>query len=373
MFIDALGWQTVSRNNFLSDLLPYRRPIEMQFGYSCSAIPTILSGKRPCDHKHLSFFRFSPSTSPFKKLSMLSPIMQPASFWERGRIRHWLSKIIKKLYGFTGYFQLYSVPIRKLAMMDYCEKINLFESGGLESVENLKDVLEKTDVKYHISDWHLNDERNIEEGCKAIENGATFLFLYTAELDAIQHEYVLQNDVIKKKLDWYQEQIKKLFETCKSLNKSFNLTIFSDHGMTPLTETVDLKSAVENTGLVFGKDYGACYDSTLMRLTYITPGSKDILHKAIESFQDKGHWLTQEEEITYGIYREDRFFGDEIFLVNPGIQIVPSDMGKKPLNGMHGFAPEDINSRAAIMSTSPLPDSVKRVCDYFPMMISTFM
>ena len=47
LFIDALGWELVQRTNFMSEKLPFRRKIEMQFGYSSTAIPTILSGKTP--------------------------------------------------------------------------------------------------------------------------------------------------------------------------------------------------------------------------------------------------------------------------------------------------------------------------------------
>ncbi len=45
MFIDAMGWEVLKDREFLSDLLPYRQPVEMQFGYSCTAIPTILTGE----------------------------------------------------------------------------------------------------------------------------------------------------------------------------------------------------------------------------------------------------------------------------------------------------------------------------------------
>ena len=55
VFIDALGWKQAERYGFLRDLLPNRRPIEMQFGYSCTAIPTILTGERPAVHGHLAF------------------------------------------------------------------------------------------------------------------------------------------------------------------------------------------------------------------------------------------------------------------------------------------------------------------------------
>ena len=47
LFIDAFGWELVKRTRFMEDALPYRRNIDMQFGYSSTAIPTILSGKTP--------------------------------------------------------------------------------------------------------------------------------------------------------------------------------------------------------------------------------------------------------------------------------------------------------------------------------------
>ena len=43
-------------------------------------------------------------------------------------------------------------------------------------------------------------------------------------------------------------------------------------------------------------------------------------------------------------------------------------MGLKPLCGMHGFDPDDIHSKAAILSTEPIPGYVHGVFDYFKLM-----
>lgn len=369
LFIDALGWELVSRTGFMEKELPFRRGIEMQFGYSSTAIPTILSGKLPAEHGHLGLFRFAPEKSPFRMLGRIAPLMKPASFWNRGRIRHWLSRLIGRLYGFTGYFQLYQMPFRKLALMDYCEKRDLFAPHGMEEIENLRDLLIRTGTPGHISDWHAGDLRNFAAAQKAIRNGSTFLFIYTAELDALLHRYpVPVHDRIKEKLDWYREQIGAIFQTCRECGRKMRLTVISDHGMTPLTHTVDLKSAVEKTGLVFGRDYGACYDSTLFRVTFLAPGAEAAIRSAVKPFENAGHWLTQDEEKHYGIYRSDRYFADAIFLMNPGVQIVPSDMAASPLNGMHGFAPEDRDSQAVILSTDEIPPRILRVADYFGLM-----
>ena len=148
LFIDALGWKIVNDHHFLTGLLPHRRRIDMQFGYSCSAIPTILSGKTPAEHGHLGLFRFAPEESPFKSLARLAWLFKPASFWNRGRVRHHLSKVLKKFYGFTGYFQLYRMPLWKLKFVDYCEKRNLFVAGGMENIANLHDTLSKKGVNF---------------------------------------------------------------------------------------------------------------------------------------------------------------------------------------------------------------------------------
>ena len=71
MFIDALGWELVNRYNFLEKELLHRRKVEMQFGYSSTAMPTILSGENPDKHGHFSFFYYDEKNSPFKKFKSL--------------------------------------------------------------------------------------------------------------------------------------------------------------------------------------------------------------------------------------------------------------------------------------------------------------
>ena len=87
MFVDALGWEIVSKYNFLKNTLGYRKKVEMQFGYSSAAVPTILSGKYPQEHKHFSFFYYSPQSSPFKFFKYLKYFfgagLHPKCFFNR--------------------------------------------------------------------------------------------------------------------------------------------------------------------------------------------------------------------------------------------------------------------------------------------------
>ena len=367
VFVDALGWKQVERYGFLNDILPYRRSIEMQFGYSCTAIPTILTGQPPSVHGHLAFYDWAPDRSPFKAMRFLAPFLRPKSFWRRGRVRHHLSKIIKRFYGFTGYFQLYGVPIERLPKLDYCEKRDLFTKGGLAPVKDLADTWEEQGMKFHISNWRLPESENFRIATDLLRDGALDrAFVYSAAFDALQHDNVGRDDVLRAKVDAYAASIRALHDALVASGRDFELTVFSDHGMTPLRGTVDAPSALSATGLVWGVDYASAIDSTMARFWWLRDGAESKVRDAFKPFP--GHWLTDDEMRRHGIWRDDHKFGDAIFLADPGVQFCPSDMGVKPLNGMHGFDPADIDSQACWLSTVPIPNGLSRVRDYFAAM-----
>ena len=367
VFLDALGWKQVEKYGFLKDLLPHRRAIEMQFGYSCTAIPTILTGERPSVHGHLAFYDYAPEKSPFRKMRWLAPFLRPKSFWRRGRVRNQLSKLVKRLYGFTGYFQLYGVPLERLPQLDYCEKTDLFVKGGLAPVKNLADVWSEQGHRYLLSKWRLPESENFRMAAEAFRAGSVDrAFVYSAAFDALQHDNVGNDEVLKPKVEKYADTIRGLQAALVAGGRPFELTVFSDHGMTPLRGTVDAPAALARTGLAWGQDYASAIDSTMARFWWLKDGAAEKVRAAFAEFP--GHWLTEEEMRHHGIWRDDRKFGDAIFLADVGVQFVPSDMGVKSLNGMHGYDPADIDSRACWLSTVPVPDDVSRVCDYFRVM-----
>ena len=368
MFVDALGWEIVNRFDFLSKELPCRFPVRMQFGYSCTAIPTILSGRRPQEHGHLSFFYYDKEGSPFGIFRFLPLSNHPRAIWNRGRVRGWISRLFRILKRYTGYFQLYQMPFNRLKYFNYCEKKDLFVPDGLAPVPNLADLLSQSGLRYHIADWRMKDEKNLTLAEHLLAEGENeFYFIYVAELDGLLHFQVMNPDAIRKKLEFYTEHVRKMLDTLRGSGQDFSFTIFSDHGMTPLSGTVDMKKAVESLGLAFGRDYAACYDSTMFRVWFLQPGSKEKIMGAVNPKTFPGHYLSLDEKKHYGVDFADHKYGDEIFLMDPGIQIAPSDMGTNPLPGMHGFLPEDRDSTAVILSTSEVKQP-EEVADYFNIM-----
>ncbi len=367
VFVDALGWEQAQKYDFLREELPYRKKIEMQFGYSSTAVPTILTGLRPEAHGHLAFYDYAPAASPFKAMKYVAPLLRPKGFWRRGRVRNVLSRLVKRFYGFTGYFQLYGVPLERLGSLDYCEKRDMFVRGGMWPHKNLADVWTEQGMRWHISDWRKSEDENFSIARELIERGELDrAFVYSAAFDALEHDNPGRDEVLRPKVAAYAGRIKALHAALEASGRPFTLTVFSDHGMTPLRGTADAPKALAATGLEWGKDYASAIDSTMARFWWLRDGAKESVEKAFAPFP--GHWLTVEEMKKNGIWREDAKFGNAIFLLDPGVQFCPGDMGVKPLNGMHGYDPTDKDSAAAWLSTRPVPESVARVCDYFAVM-----
>ena len=374
MFVDALGWEIVSKYNFLKDTLVYRKKVEMQFGYSSAAVPTILSGKHPQEHKHFSFFYYNPNKSPFENFKYLKFFfgagLHPKCLFNRGRVRRIISRLTAKMLGYTGYFSLYSVPFNKLPLFDYCEKTDIFASGGLSPVENLYDILEASGLKFHISDWRKSEEENIALAKQAIADDADFVFVYTGAFDAFMHDNVFDSSAIENKLSAYEQKVYSILQTLSNTGKDFNFTIISDHGMTPTSEVCDLMRIVKSLDLKFGKDYVAFFDSTMARFWYPTNSQevKAKIQKALSTC--KGHFLSKVEKENYGIDFEDNLYGEDIFITDEGIQISPCDLGPKALNGMHGYMPTAKDSYACMLSNTEPKFEPKHVKDFFALMKS---
>lgn len=373
LFVDALGWEIVKDNDFCMSDFPFRYPVKMQFGYSSTAIPTILSGEYPDKHSHFSFFYYDPVNSPFKAFKFVKYFfgagLHPNCLLNRGRVRGYLSKLFAWLKGYTGYFQLYRVPYEKLPYLNYCEKKDIFAKNGLFPLENLRDILEDSGIRFLVSDWRKPESYNLAEAEKALLNREVdFAFIYTAQLDAFLHDNVLNPKAVSERLSLYEARLKSFFKRLKEKEISIKFTIISDHGMTPLMGTVDLMKRIDGLELKFAKDYVAVYDSTMARFWYLNLAAKEKIRTRLSSPDCKGSLLTREEKVLYGIDFADNKFGEDIFLMHTGVQIAPCDLGRKPLNGMHGYHPEDEDSYACFLSTHKPAFIPTEVRDFFQLM-----
>ncbi|MDD3119037.1 MAG: alkaline phosphatase family protein [Victivallales bacterium] len=368
VFIDALGWEIIRSRPFLNDLLPWRYPVEMQFGYSSTALPTILTGVPPTVHKHLSFYYYAPEHSPFRMLRRMKFALRPGGVFNSRRMRHVLSRLFARFYDFTGYFEMSAMPFERLPYFDYVEKTDIFAPGGLAPVRNLADELQEWQIPAYISDWRCSESDNFAALRRQLGVGRIrFAFMYTAMLDRLLHDGPASRPGINRLIDWYEAEIRQVVAAAQDKYRRYTLHVMSDHGMTPLVGSCDVRSMAEAPGLRFGSDFAAVYDSTMARFWFFNPVAREQIMARLCCIRH-AHVLTEEEKRRYRIDFPDHMYGEEILLLDPGWLVAPSDMAKGKFYGMHGYAPEHAGSMAGFLASEPVMPPPVWVGDYHTLM-----
>jgi hypothetical protein len=348
-FIDAFGWEIAKDRAFLDDELTVRQPLGTVFGYSSTCVPSVLTGLWPRDHGHFSCFYYDPARSPFGWLRPLQWL--PESLTSRGRVRGWLSKGVARAAGYTGYFQLYSLPFDVLRLMDYAEKRDIYQPGGiLSGADTVFDFARREGVPFVQSDWRRPEPENLTAMERALATGEPrFAYLYFGALDSLLHTHGTRSPRVDAHLRWYEDGLRRLLTVARSHYDDVRLHLVSDHGMTDIHATLDLMPRVEALGLDFGVDYVAIYDATMVRFWFLREAARGRITDALRA-EPLGRWLDDEALAAWGCDFPDRRYGDEIFALDPGVLVCPSHMGRTPLAGMHGYAPDHSGSIAMYAS-----------------------
>jgi hypothetical protein len=106
----------------------------------------------------------------------------------------------------------------------------------------------------------------------------------------------------------------------------------------------------------------------MLRIWVLDEKARDPIMRCLEN-HPKGQLLSDRQLGEFGIRFKDGQYGDIIFLMHPGIQIVPSFMGAEACRGMHGYHPEDPDSYASLSSNQLIPESVSRIQDIHRLML----
>jgi len=361
VFIDALGWEIYRKYGFLTQLAPNSRRLKTTFGFSSAADPSILTGRYPDEHTHWSSFIYDPANSPFKWMKVWAKL--PPIIFDRWRVRHYLSRVIKASHLWTGYFELYSVPFRYLPYFDYLEKRDYFVPGGILATDTIFDWCVQKEIDYYCSNWRESEENILLANKKKIsEAKIKFCYVYLPKLDGIMHNYGPFSEATQAKLKSLEMQISDLFSYASRIYDDVSLYVISDHGMAPVHDSFDLMPLINSLPYEYGKDYIAFYDSTMARFRFFNDQARSAIISLLGTLEC-GSIVDQEEMKQLRVWFPHDRFGQLYFLMNEGILLNPSFMGLKPIPGMHGYHPDADHSYSIMLSNRTIAQDVQSITD----------
>ncbi len=343
--IDALGWEIAEHFSFASGLLSRRGALGTVLGYSSAAIPSLLSGAAPEEHGSWSMFRRAGREGSFAFLRGVSRVPH-ALDW---RARRWIRRLVDRRGTVKAYYDLYEIPIHLLQHFDVAQKGNPFDPGGL-GVETVFDWMGTQGIRYRLWDHRGDEARNFEEALSSIDGGPDVVFVYTAELDALMHRVGIFHESVGARLRRYEDFIAAMRDAGARGGRTVRTVVLSDHGMTDVTGTADVWGELERSGLRVGRDYVAFFDSTMARFW----GGGAAIEVASRAFAGRGRRLADDELAGLGCLFPGREYGEDVFLADPGVLIVPSFMGSRAIAAMHGYHPADRFSAGCFLSDTDL-------------------
>ncbi len=369
VLIDALGWVFVEDRDFLSDVLPYRRPLRTVLGYSSGAIPTILTGRLPAEHGHWNLFYYDPAGSPFGWLKHLAFI--PDRLLNHRVTRRVLKGLGRHMLGLGPLFEV-CVSTRLLPWFNWIERRNIYAPGGIVGAPSIFDELARQGVPHRVYSYHrFTDAQILRQAVQDLEQGHTgFFFLYLSEMDRFLHGHCKPDAELDRQLDSYAERLRSVFETARAADPGASFTVLSDHGMTPVGQTYNLVAEIERLGLRTPEDYLAVYDSTMARFWLFSRRGRHAITERLASISC-GRILRDDELRDLGILFPDRRYGELVFLLEPGWLIGGSDFsgpGWTPA-GMHGYHPDDRYCDAILLSNREPAPEVCTIADVYPLML----
>ena len=360
IMIDAMGWEILRNDPFGQNFAPNRKKLESVFGYSCTCVPSILSGRWPFEHRNWCYFVYDPKHSPFRSLRWMRWL--PTAVTGRRIFRRWLTKFVKVQLKFRGYFDLYNIPFKFIHLFDFTEKKSPLQPKGMNRGTNIFDFLVEHEIPYFVTDTTKSEEQNRDDIIADIKNERVdFIFQYWAGLDGLLHMAGNQSPEVPAKLRVYEQWIEQVLAAAKKHYSEVHLYIFSDHGMANCNVHVDLKARIDALPLRMGEDYAVAYDSTMARFWFLQDRARPLIAGALGKIPE-GRVLPEDELRRYNAFFADGYFGELIFLMKEGVLIVPSHMGERPIRAMHGYHPTDPQSYATLCTNQPsIPDDVTHI------------
>lgn len=365
--VDACGWEIVRNDLFCREFAPQRHRLTSVFGYSSTCVPSILSGRWPCEHRNWCYFVYDPKNSPFRSLRPLRWL--PRAVTSRRIFRRYLTKLVKSHLNFRGYFDLYNIPFQYISLYDFTEKKSPLKAGGMNKGPNIFDFLEKREIPYYVSDPAKTEEGNLTDLRSRIKAEAIdFAFMYWPGLDGLLHRVGNQSPEVSAKLRIYEEWINGILSLAKGHYSEVRLYVFSDHGMANCDELLDLKGMVDALPVQMEKDYAVVYDSTMARFWFFNDRAREEITRCLGNVPQGRIVPDSELEEMHALF-SDGYFGELIFLVKEGVLIVPSHMGERPIRAMHGYHPTDKHSYATLMTNqTTLRADVNAIPDIYRLM-----
>lgn len=217
-------------------------------------------------------------------------------------------------------------------------KVSIFRNNALGNIPTLFDVLRKENKS--ITVINRGSDENIASKAVVYLKGreiSDLTYLKFSSLDLIGHKFGPEAERTLKRAKDIDGMINLIIQEARKQEKGITFLIFSDHGMAPVSKTVDMLKILKKHKLRMPEDYLVFLDSTMARFWFRDVKVFDFV-KLLLSQMECG-FLPDDKELELNrlpVNKDE--YGELIFALKEGYLMHPDFFHRRDeIGGMHGY------------------------------------
>ena len=232
------------------------------------------------------------------------------------------------------------VPSNLLPRFEVKMKKKYSEKNSLGNISTIFDQLNKYNIKYYtigVDEFH-SDEHLTDLFLQNCDESFGMSLIKLSSLDSLGHKCGPNSQIIEKELQKIDSYVEKIIESFQRSDDSTRFVIFSDHGMSSVSNQFNLLELLDKLPVKIEDDYLVFLDSTVARFWFNLPCAKKVIYDALLDL-DCGNVLDDADLKELGIDKIGDESGELFFALKEGWVFYPDFFRRhNSPKGMHGYA-----------------------------------
>jgi hypothetical protein len=318
-------------------------PLKPILGYSDAIRATFFTGQQPDETGYWMEYCYRPETSPWKGLPPLAAVDRVPTDLARRGLKLAASKTVMprlaKRKGVT-HLNVRNMPLKALDKFDFTlsEPMTAPMALGHPSIFDAAAAagrpwayLDASKVRRPSDLFSQLDEVPADVG---------LIFVYLHQIDMAAHLFGITSSIFWRRVRYTDRLVGQIRGSVRRRFGEVPTLVFSDHGMSILTRQTGIPELTRHPG--FPERFFVALDATMVRLWYLDEDEglrRELRERVATRFP--GHFLSDDELKAHHLQFRGRLYGDEFYLLPPGIGIFPNFHSFIKPKAMHAYDPAD--------------------------------
>lgn len=318
-------------------------PLKPILGYSDSIRATFFTGQQPDETGYWMEYCYRPENSPWKGLPPLAALDRlPSDLAQRGLKLAASMTVMPRLAKRKGvsHLNLRNMPFRALGKFDFTlsQPMTAPLALGCPSIFDACTAAGRPWAYLDASKVRRQSDllRKLDE----VPADVGLIFVYLHQIDMAAHLFGITSGLFWRRVRYTDRLVGRIRGSVQRRFGEVPTLAFSDHGMSILSRQTGIPELTRHPA--FPDRFFVALDATMVRLWYLDDDERlrqELRERVATRYP--GHFFGEDELKAHHLQFSGRLYGDEFYLLPPGIGIFPNFHSFIKPKAMHAYDPAD--------------------------------